>query len=194
MPLTISIDSSSAHDVLSALPKRIRSGAARAINRTLRDTRAFMVKEMASTTGLPQLYVDDTLRTERASAEQLHGSVHAQTKRAARLIPIIALRARQVGRGPSVPGGVTFEYGGQTKTIPNAFIASMRTVGWYKLGHVGVFTRVGRSRLPIIEEKGPSLWTVFSLSAEKGRTFARQALATSMVQELDKVTASRGDA
>lgn len=181
MPLTISIDSSGAQAVIGTLPRRLRSGTATAINKTVTRTRAFMVKAIAEMTGLPPLYVSPALKTVRASGERLEGEVNAATRMGARMIPILQLRARQLGRGPSVPGGVSFQFAGQTKTLPNAFIATMRS------GHRGVFTRVGRSRLPIIEEKGPAMRTVFELAAEKGRAFAQQDLIASMARELDKV-------
>lgn len=80
----------------------------------------------------------------------LAGELRASLRR----IPLIKFKAQgpQPSRGKG--RGVTYRIGGKTKRIPTAFIA---TVG----SHKGVFRRLGRSRLPIVELKGPSVGEVF---------------------------------
>lgn len=180
--LDITVDTRGVDALLGALPTRLVTGTARAINRTVVQTRAFMVSAMAADTGLPPLIIDPALTVKRAAPGRLEGEVAATSRQAAKLIPILQLQARQIGRGPNRSGGVTFRFGGVTKTIPDAFIATMR-----RTGHRGVFTRRGKSRLPIIEEKGPALRTVFGMSSEKGRAFAQADLATNVAQELETV-------
>ena len=84
---------------------------------------------------------------------------------------------------PTVEGGVTAKtlHGESPLTLKHAFVAKMAT------GHVGVFSRRGKERLPIQEHYGPSVATVFEktpgleaeilqLAAEKfAQEAARQA-------------------
>jgi hypothetical protein len=84
---------------------------------------------------------------------------------------------------PTVEGGVTAKtlQGESPLTLKHAFVAKMAT------GHVGVFSRRGKERLPIQEHYGPSVATVFEktpgleaeilqLAAEKfAQEAARQA-------------------
>ena len=84
---------------------------------------------------------------------------------------------------PTVEGGVTAKtiQGDSPLTLKHAFVAKMSN------GHVGVFSRRGKERLPIQEHYGPSVATVFEktpgleteimqLAAEKfAQEAARQA-------------------
>ena len=84
---------------------------------------------------------------------------------------------------PTVEGGVTAKtiQGDSPLTLKHAFVARMSN------GHVGVFSRKGKERLPIQEHYGPSVATVFEktpgleaeilqLAAEKfAQEAARQA-------------------
>jgi hypothetical protein len=177
----VTIDAADVNLALSTFPRRLAAGTSRAINQTLVETQGFMTTAIADSTGLPPLYVGPLLGLKRASAGTLQGEVNATGKAAAKLIPVIQLQARQVGRGPNVPGGVTFRFAGVGKTLPNAFIATMRS------GHRGVFSRTGKRRLPIVEEKGPSLRTIFGMNAEKGRAYADGRLGVHIARELDVV-------
>ena len=58
---------------------------------------------------------------------------------------------------PTVEGGVTAKtlQGGSPLALKHAFVAKMSS------GHVGVFSRKGKERLPIQEHFGPSVATVF---------------------------------
>ena len=195
MALSITFEATAVQEALSALPTRILNGTARAINQAIAGTRRFMLERMSADTGIPSLMFEPALSDRRATPARLDGEVSARGRRGVTLIPILQLRATQIGQGPKVPGGVMFQFAGQTKTIPNAFIARMRARsgrtfsgrGWtltFQAGHRGVFTRVSRARLPIIEEKGPAIRTVFELSEERGRAFAEHHVAERLEREL----------
>lgn len=62
---------------------------------------------------------------------------------------------------------VRVKKGGALKPIQTAFQATMRS------GHVGIFRRVGRPRLPILELKGPSVKAMASNEKVIGRIRAR---------------------
>lgn len=176
--LDIQMDARDVTELLTRLPGRIPRATSKALNLAEEDTRAFMAREMGAMTGLPARFVQTRMATVKATAERLEAETNAMTARSAYLIPILQLRARQVGKGPNIPGGVTFRFDGQTKTIPNAFIYTMRSK------HRGVFSRRGKSRLPIIEEKGPAWRTVFELREEAGKAFAEKALAIRVEEQL----------
>lgn len=159
----------------------VRPAIARALNRTIERSRGFMVQRIVVATGLPTLIVEPTLKTIRATKDSLTAEVNPRTKAGAKQIPILQLRARQVGQGPRRPGGVSFVFEGASKTIPDAFIAKMRS------GHTGVFTRRGRQRLPIIEAKGPSIRTLFERSEAEGLAQAERDLAVFTEDELQQV-------
>jgi len=181
VPFSISIETTAARATLGGLSQRIVRGMTTVINRTLENTHAFMIRAIAARTGLPALYLDPFLKVFRATADDLSGQVTARTRPAARMIPVLQLQARQIGRGPSLPGGVSFRFDGQTKVLPDAFVARMRS------GKRGVFSRVGRQRLPIIEEKGPSVRTLFEDAEPDGRAFAQADLDTGMARMLAEV-------
>lgn len=176
--LDIQMDARAVTELLTKLPGRIPRATSKALNLAEDDTKAFMAREMGAMTGISQRFVRTRLTTVKSTAERLEAETNATTKKAAYLIPILQLRAREVGKGPNIPGGVTFRFDGQSKTIPNAFIRTMRSK------HRGVFTRTGKARLPIIEEKGPAWRTVFELREEAGKAFAEKALATRMEEQL----------
>jgi hypothetical protein len=169
---------------VSGLPGKMRTALTRTLNRTIASTRQFMVNQMSAETGIPALIVEKKLRTIRAEDSTPEAEVTARTRAGSKRIPILQLRARQVGRGPTVPGGVVFQFAGETKTIGDAFIARMPT------GHRGVFSRTGRRRVPIIEEKGPAWRTLFERAEDAGLAFAERELAVNAEAELRGVAAS----
>lgn len=61
-------------------------------------------------------------------------------------------------------GGV--RYGAEGRLLPGSFIARMRS------GHVGVFKRLGKTRNPIVELRGPSVALVFSRKRITGKILA----------------------
>ena len=77
--------------------------------------------------------------------------------------PLADFGARQTKRGVTV----VIRKGGSRTLIPGAFLATMKS------GHVGVFTRVGKARLPIQERFGPKISNAFKDAApaiaERGR-------------------------
>lgn len=182
--LTVSADLRNLENNLNALPGLLKKSLALALNTTIEKTQAYMVERMAAATGIPAIIIEPSLKRIRAIETRLEAEVNAKTRGAAKAIPILQLQAKQVGRGPKVAGGVSFRFEGQTKTIPDAFIATMRS------GHRGVFSRTGRRRLPIIEEKGPALRTVFDRASADGLAFAERELNDALEAELVKVAAS----
>jgi hypothetical protein len=129
------------------LSREYPRAASAGLNRTADAARSLAVKEIARNIGAKQKTVRDATKVSKANPNKLEARVTAFGKR----IPIYDLGARQTAKG------VTYKAGEKgRKLIPSAFIAEMKS------GHVGVFKRIGKERLPIVELKGPSVPVVFS--------------------------------
>jgi hypothetical protein len=141
----------------SEYPKAASAG----LNRTADSARSLAVKEIARNIGAKQKTVRDATKVSKANPNKLEARVTAFGKR----IPIYDLTARQTAKG------VTYKAGEKgRKLIPSAFIAEMKS------GHVGVFKRQGKERLPIHELKGPSVPVVF----------ARQKIQAAVLKMIDE--------
>lgn len=137
----------------------------RSLNRTLTPVRATAAREVAADLKLRVGTVRKSLAMRRATNAVLRALVEASGRR----IPLIEFRARQTRRG------VTYDLGRGRGLAEHAFVAVMRS------GHRGVFRRVGKSRLPIVELRGPSIPRVFlqqkiiaALRGQAGRTWATE--------------------
>lgn len=116
-----------------------KQALARAVNRTLEQSRTAMSREIRSEFNLPARKVNEALRVNRANFKggrfSIEGSLESPAKRG-RSLNLINFGARQTRQGVTVQ----VKKGGPRKLIPGAFIANNgRTV----------FKREGKSRLPI---------------------------------------------
>jgi len=124
----------------------------RALNRTITGVRTDAVKAVRAEADVSAGRVRDNVKLFRATTERLSAAVIAT----GRDIPLIHFRTRpskpqtKGGRRPAI--GVTAQtfksQGGQV--YPGSFVARVPT------GHLGVFERKGRARLPIKQLYGPS--------------------------------------
>lgn len=125
----------------SANKRRVVQAAVRSLNRTADQVRGAGVKAMAEELNLKQKTVRDKMRVVRAKRETLLAIVIATGKP----IGMINFRARQTA------AGVTAMLFKKRKLYKGAFISTMPG------GHVGVFRRRSKKRLPIREMWGPSI-------------------------------------
>ena len=134
--------------VLSNVPKGIERAMASAINRAAQSGRTEAVKKVRERYIVKASTVREPLKIERASSS----SPIAILRAVGRVIPLSKFKIRPSkptpGRSKPVTATVIKGKGG---TIPKAFVARMPT------GHVGVYRRKGRPRLPIMELYGPSV-------------------------------------
>ena len=163
----VSADFKEIDKMLSSLPGAANKAAVRALNKTVKSAEVAAVRSLANDIGVTQKEVRTHVVMYRARNNYLRAGIFATGKR----IPIIDLKARQIGkrkklrdnygrykarRSTSLNAGVKYKgHGGKWRTIPGAFIATMKN------GHVGVFKRRGVSRLKIDEKFGPSIPHVF---------------------------------
>ncbi len=160
--------------MVARLRKKAPVAQVRALNRAIVSANVVMVRAIAGDIGVKQGIVKDRIRVEQATPERLRARLYANAKR----IPLIDLGAKGPEPSRGRGRGVTVKGAGGRQTIPDAFIATMKS------GHRGVFQRAkgssgrrgpapNRSELPIRELFGPSIWKVFTkfqvLGIEKGR-------------------------
>lgn len=109
---------------------------------TAKSANAKAATAIAKHTALKSARVKQGLSYDRVSVGQYHVNLRASRK----LVPLIDFRARQTGGGvrASKPWG-------KTQVFRATFIATMRS------GHRGVYRRVGKKRLPIVEMMGSSI-------------------------------------
>jgi hypothetical protein len=177
--------------MIARIRKKAPIAQVRALNRAITSANVVMVRAIAGDLAVKQGVVKDRIKVEQATPDKLTARLYASAKR----IPLIELGAkgpepsRGRGRGVSVKGA-----GGNRRTIPNAFIATMRS------GHRGVFQRVSgsssrhgpapmRSQLPIRELFGPSIWKVFGKFETLGLERGREALLKNLQSEFRFVLA-----
>jgi hypothetical protein len=150
-----------------------------------------MVRVVAGDLGVKQGVVKDRIRVELANPDRLRARLYANAKR----IPLIDFGAKGPEPSRGRGRGVTVKTGGSRKTIPDAFIATMRS------GHRGVFQRVGEggrrgprpghSQLPIRELFGPSIWQVFKKYENVGLARGREQLIKNLQSEFRFALAAR---
>lgn len=116
--------------------------ATRAINLAITKAQSVATKTIAAEIGLKQKTVRELLRLRKATRAELFARLEPAS---GRRIPIIEMNARQTKKG------VNYTSRGKRKTLTGAFVAVMSNY------HTGVFGRVTKKRLPIVELLGPSV-------------------------------------
>lgn len=151
--------------------KRTSDGLTRAavaaLNRTAATVQGRAVREIAKDIGAKQKVVREAVGIRKASQSKPEAEVVARGKR----IPIYDLTARQTQKG------ATYRSGAGRRLIPSAFIARMRS------GHLGVFKRESKKRLPIVELFGPSIPLVFT--RRKIQEALKQVIAERLPKEME---------
>lgn len=173
LEITVSLDTSMSIKAVQRLRETAPLASARALNRTATTARAQMARLISQDLGIPVNQVRDQLVIAEARPDFLISKVIATGKR----IPLIDLKAKGPEPSRGRGRGVTYKLRGNTTRIPNAFIAQMRS------GHRGVFKRVGRGRLPIVELRGPSLPRVFTKFAHRIAALMQPVLQKNLLSE-----------
>ena len=145
--LSFSIDrvaSKAIRKKLNSVASGIEKATARALNRTTTSTVAFFSKETRKQVNVNAAALKKGVRIQKARPKNQIGVMNVTGAH----VPLTAMGARQTKRGVTVR---KYKTGGRI-LLKSAFIQTMP-----KSGHVGVFRRVNKSRLPIQEQYGPSL-------------------------------------
>jgi hypothetical protein len=174
-------DIQSALALLKDYPRRINSVLNNAINRTTTSARTASVKKIAKDTKLKQgdLYKKGDIRRPIIQTKSTTKTLRATIESSGRRIPLIVFKAKQAFKrrtkkqkaaGAKQKGkGVSYNLGKGRAIVPDGFITEvfgkpgrLTAIITGRAGHRGVFTRGGKSRLPIYEKFGPSIHRVYS--------------------------------
>jgi len=164
-----SLDTSGWSAAIDQLGERAGRPVARALNRAAGSGRTLLSREIAEDMSLRVGYVRDRLTLRDAQPDQWRASVTPSGKR----LPLLQFGARDVR-----PRGVSARVQGTRTRYRSAFIATMKS------GHVGVFARKGKKRLPIQELFGPSIPHVFGKYLPAAQARAEEQLMKNMEHEL----------
>jgi hypothetical protein len=151
----VSTDHAALSRKLQQSVKRYPRAAAAGINKATAGALTLSVREIQKdVSASSQKTIRQNMTMQKATAEKPEALLIARSAKTDR-IPIIEMtpRPRSVTRRRPT-GGV--RYGRDNRLIPGSFIARMRS------GHIGVFKRRDRARLPVEELHGPSVALVFS--------------------------------
>lgn len=164
LPLRISTDTAGLERKLQQKMARVPRATAAGINKTAERAYTLAVREIQKNVGsTAQKDIRKFLKLNKAfvskfgAKERLFATIEAKSRKKDRI------RIYEMGPKPKnvtkkrPAGGVS--YGPQNKLLKGAFIVQFGNK------RKGVFTRLGRSRFPIVENRGPSVALVFKQEA-----------------------------
>ena len=155
--------------------KRPHAPVVRAMNKSIASGRTAFVRGVAGDIGLKASDVREFVIVREATAQNLAATIYASANR----IPLFKFGAKgpvpSLGKG----GGVTARLKGGAGRYPRAFIATLGS------GHVGVFQRLGRARLPIAQLHGPSIWKASDKFVEAAAARTHEQLAKNLPREIE---------
>lgn len=134
--------------VLRGVPNGSKRAIYNATNRALTRGRAVISKGITKKAAVKAAKVKETLSLQKPTISRLGGSV-TSTSPVTTLISFKTNPNKATGKRPTMLKATIKK--GSTKPIPGAFIAKTKS------GHVGVFKRSDKARLPIRQLVGPSI-------------------------------------
>lgn len=167
--MDVQFSADAAEQAMAAYPGRVQRATVRALNRALTSGRALLASLVAKDMGLKVGAAKEAIRVRKATPATMEISLKASLKR----LPLTAFGARQTRAGVSYKSAASGR-----QTLPSGFLAAMPS------GHVGVFTRRGKSRLPIQERFGPSIGHVFYKHRAAGIAQMKDVFETNLTHEL----------
>lgn len=164
----------------STMPDRLRKATVRSLNRAIVSGQAVVARAVATDMGLKVGVVKASFTLSNATDTQPEASVRATDFKR---VPLIQFNVKDSGSRltKALGGGVSYTVGNVRKSIPNAFIAVMKS------GHRGVFVRINKKRLPIRELYGPSIGKVFYKFEDAGQERADEAFLANFEHELGRL-------
>jgi hypothetical protein len=155
-----------------ALSREYPRVAQRSLNRVAQSTKTEASRQIRDTYNVRKQTVDASFTVRLAHIDDLKATIRSSGRR----LPIMEFAARQVARG------VSFAIKkGERKILTHAFLATMPG------GHVGVFMRRGKDRLPIDEKFTISVAEMFGARAifNELQAFAVERLGIEFPRQLD---------
>jgi hypothetical protein len=157
-----------------------RKAAALAINDAAKSVKSAASRDIRGKFNIPKNRLDPRIRIGRATPDRLQAAVTMQ----AAPIPVSQFGARPVTvtRRPLRRGvSVAILKGAKRKRLKGAFLQTMKS------GHVGVFVRKGKARLPIIERKVISPVSMWKDYVEQHMREAGPYLQRRMAAQLERL-------
>lgn len=162
---------------IDRLKEKAPIAIARALNKSIASAKTVMVRVIGQDMGLKAVDVRDRIGLRPATANHHVATLYAHASR----IPLIDFNAK------STKSGVIYRIGsGGRQRISNAFIARVKgplPSGVVSPGHTGVFVRRGKTRLPIDQLFGPSIWGVFKKNEAVGIARGQEQLEKNLKSE-----------
>lgn len=158
--------------------------AYRAMNRAVAKSKTATSRQLSKETGFKVGVVKRFVHVFKASRKRLVATLKVRGRR----IGVFSLRNPRVKQQKK---GITYKIGRAKKYVDGGFIATMPG------GHKGIFSRKGRSRLPIEEEKLMSNPEIFIDSIKKEQekqvlTTFNEVFGKQLDHEMNKVDRKRG--
>lgn len=164
---------------------------AKALNRGLSVMLREMSRRASHETGIPEKIIRERIWGKRASSRTSGEWVRARGGKIG--WPLGRFPYKELlGDAVLAGGGVDVQLGGRALSLPHAFVAQMGGEG----GHVGIFERVGKSRLPIYEKRTDAVTDAILRAAGEpdiAKAGATAAVAT-LQKEADAFLAGKGAA
>lgn len=133
-------------EIFRNTPQQVPKVISRAINRSAHAARAQATRSVRETYNIKHRDVSSTIKVRTASPANLTANIRSSGA------PLKLMNFRVSPKGPKKVKQVTVGVKkGSRKRIKGAFVAGMNS------GHVNVFTRVSKPRLPIRGHYGPSV-------------------------------------
>lgn len=158
---------------LTAYPRGINKALMRALNAALTKMRGTVVKDAALGSAVPQKFIRRRLWLNKAKTNKLYGSVVLS----GRAWPLVWFAHSVAPTGVQTIRGL----------IAHSFVARMKT------GHVGIYLRKRKTRLPIFEQTAPSMAETIRalLVAPKISEEGRRTLSKRIRAEVDLILEGR---
>lgn len=181
--LKVTTDTAALARKLDQKVKRYPSSAAAGINKAAAGAYTLAVREVQADIGASsQKTIRRNITLSKATGAKPEARLIAFSSKKDR-VPIYEMKPKPRSVTKRRPeGGV--RYGAQSKLIPGSFIARVRS------GHIGVFKRVAKPRLPIQELFGPSVALVFSRKKITGKitSYLREKVPQEVARAFKYVT------
>lgn len=148
----------SVQKLLRDVPKAFPKVVSRSINKSALHARAESVRKLSKIINLKLKRIRKDIHVSKATYSRWRADVQVRGWR----IPLKEFATSRIiptgNRFNRPKSGLSYkiEKGGVKKTLPHAFYAKMSS------GHIGLFERKGKSRLPISEKFGPSIGGIFA--------------------------------
>ena len=186
--LNIETNASSVIANIAGISERaVNKAFAHSANGAITQTRTFILKALTEA-GIKRKYAAAQIYAKRATPDFLNASLRDKGKR----IPLSAFspRSKMVKTSRGKRTGVTVQIGGVRELVPGGFLMTTKS------GRVGIFQRIGQSRLPIKQVYfTKALAGIYAGTSElksSAQAYAKETMARLFAHDLEHYKAKEG--